>query len=70
MKKIFIIIVSLLIISTAFAATDNTTGKAIPLKSPLWKLSKYFKNGELIKIQSYNAKNYMEIKDGSYKNEL
>ena len=38
------------------------------LESPLDKLFEYFKNREMIKIKSYNAKNYMEIKDGSYKN--
>ena len=68
MKKIFIILISLLISSTVFSAIDNVTEKVIPLESPLDKLFKYFKNGEMIKIQSYNAKNYMEIKDGSYKN--
>ena len=47
MKKIFIILISLLIANPAFAA---------PLKSPLHKLLKYFKNGEMIKIQSYNSK--------------
>ena len=58
MKKIFIILISLLIANPAFAA---------PLKSPLYKLLKYFKNGEMIKIQSYTAKNFIEIKDGTYK---
>ena len=61
MKKIFIIIISLLIISPTFA-----------LETPMKKLSKYFKNGELIKISSYNSSKwlngYMSIKDGSYKN--
>ena len=55
MKKIFIILICLLIASPAFA------------KSPLDKLLKYFKNGEVIKIQSYTAKNFIEIKDGTYK---
>ena len=55
MKKIFIILFCLLIASPAFA------------KSPLDKLLKYFKNGEVIKIQSYTAKNFIEIKDGTYK---
>ena len=55
MKKIFIILICLLVASPAFA------------KSPLDKLLKYFKNGEVIKIQSYNAKNFIEIKDGTYK---
>ena len=55
MKKIFIILCCLLIASPTFA------------KSPLDKLLKYFKNGEVIKIQSYTAKNFIEIKDGTYK---
>jgi hypothetical protein len=58
MKKIFIILISVLISFSAFAK---------PIKSPLFKLSKYFKNGKLIKIQSYTAKNFIEIKDGTYK---
>tara|TARA_B100001093_G_C26742271_1_gene977205 strand:- start:160 stop:1176 length:1017 start_codon:yes stop_codon:yes gene_type:complete len=58
MKKILIISISLLIFNSAIAT---------PIKSPLFKLSKYFKNGKLIKIQSYTAKNFMEIKDGTYK---
>ena len=58
MKKIFIILICLLIANPAFAS---------PLKSPLDKLLKYFKNGEMIKIQSYTAKNFIEIKDGTYK---
>ena len=61
MKKIFIIIISLLIANSVFA-----------LETPMKKLSKYFKNGELIKISSYNSakwpNGYMSIKDGSYKN--
>ena len=44
-----------------------TKSFAAPIKSPLDKLLKYFKDGEMIKIQSYNAKSYMEIKDGSFK---
>ena len=63
MKKIFIILISLLIANPAFAA---------PLKSPLHKLLKYFKNGEMIKIQSYNSgpfpNEFISLKDGSYKN--
>ena len=51
-----------------FAAVDNVTGKVIPIESSLDKLFKYFKNGEVIKIQSYNAKSYIEIKNGFYKN--
>jgi len=57
MKKIILILIITLISSTAFA-----------LETPLNKLSKYFKNGELIKIPSYTAKAFMNIKDGSYKN--
>ena len=61
MKKIFIIIISLLIANPTFA-----------LETSLKKLSKYFKNGELIKISSYTVpgwpNQYMSIKDGSYKN--
>ena len=60
MKKIFSILLLILIPNILFAAA--------PLKSPLDKLSKYFKNGKMIKIQSYNAKRYLDIKDGSYKN--
>ena len=56
MKKIFIILICLLITSPAFA-----------LKTPLKQLSKISKKTKLVKIQSYNAKNYMVIKDGSYK---
>jgi len=50
MKKIFTILISLLISSTVFSAIDNVTVKVIPLESPLNKLFKYFKNGEMIKI--------------------
>jgi len=61
MKKLFIIIISLLITSSTFA-----------LETPMKKLSQYFKNGELVKIPSYNVKRwpnqYLSIKDGSYKN--
>ena len=61
MKKIFIIIVSLLFTSSTFA-----------LETPMNKLSKYFKKGELIKIQSYTVpgwpNQYSSIKDGSYNN--
>ena len=56
MKKIFIILICLLITSPAFA-----------LETPLKQLSKISKKTKLVKIQSYNAKNYMVIKDGSYK---
>tara|TARA_B110001454_G_scaffold185920_1_gene182391 strand:- start:801 stop:941 length:141 start_codon:yes stop_codon:yes gene_type:complete len=44
MKKIFIILISLLTANSAFA-----------LETPLKKLSKYFRGGELIKISSYNS---------------
>ena len=47
------------------------SGNAYALETPLKKLSKYFKNGELIKISSYTVpgwpNQYMSIKDGSYK---
>ena len=56
MKKIILILINSLISGTAFA-----------LETPMKKLSKYFKNGELIKIQSYNAEDYLEIKEGRYK---
>ena len=56
MKKIFIILISLLIANPTFA-----------LETSLKKLSKYFKNGELIKISSYTVpgwpNQYMSIKD-------
>ena len=62
-KKIFIILFSLLIANSVFAA---------PIKSPLDKLLKSFKGGELVKIPSYNSgpfpNEFMSIKDGSYKN--
>jgi dienelactone hydrolase len=61
MKKIFIILISLLIANPTFA-----------LETSLKKLSKYFKNGELIKISSYTVpgwpNQYKSIEDGSYKN--
>ena len=47
------------------------SGNAYALETPLKKLSKYFKNGELIKISSYTVPSwpnqYSGIKDGSYK---
>ena len=62
MKKIFIILFSLLIANSAFAA---------PLKTSLDKLLKSFKGGELVKIPSYNSEpfpnEFISIKDGSYK---
>ena len=60
MKKIILIVISLLITNSAFA-----------LETPMKELFKYFKNGELIKISSYTVpgwpNQYMSIKDGSYK---
>jgi len=47
MKKIFIIIISLLI-----------TGPTFALETPMKKLFKYFKNDELVKIPSYNLKRW------------
>ena len=44
MKKIFTILIFLLIANSAFA-----------LETPMKKLSKYFKTGELIKISSYKG---------------
>ena len=48
--------------NTTFAA-DNIK----PKKTPLKKLSKQLGNGELVKIQSYQAANYKAIKEGWYK---
>ena len=59
MRKIILILFISLI--------PNQIINASPIKSPLDKLFKHFKNGQMIKINSYNAKNYMEIKDGTYK---
>jgi len=61
MRKILIILISLLISNTAFA-----------LETSLKKLTKYFKNGELIKIPSYSSAlrqndAYKSIRDGLYK---
>ena len=55
MKKIFLILICLLIANTAFA------GFRSPLKVMKEKY-KTHKNGELIKIQSYNAEDYLERK--------
>ena len=61
MKKIFIILICLLIASPALAGT-----------SPLFELWRYFKEGKLIKIPSYSAgpfpNEFISLKDGSYKN--
>ena len=48
------------------------SGNAYALETSLKKLSKYFKNGELIKIPSYNGSfrrsdAYVNIRDGLYK---
>ena len=64
MKKILgIIVLGLLLSGNAFAS---------PLKTSLDKLLKYFKNGEMIKIKSYNSgpfpNEFISLKDGSYKN--
>ena len=61
MKKIFINLFFLLIVSPAFAGT-----------SPLFSLGPYFKDGKMIRIQSYNSgpfpNEFISLKDGSYKN--
>ena len=61
MKKIFIILICLLIASPSLAGT-----------SPLFSLWPYFKHGKMVKIPSYNSKpfpnEFMSLKDGSYKN--
>jgi len=60
MKKIFLILICLLIASPSFAGT-----------SPLFTLWKYFKEGEMVKIHSYNSgpfpNEFITLKDGSYK---
>jgi len=60
MKKIFIILICLLIASPAFTAT-----------SPLFDLWPYFKDGKMIQIPSYNSgpfpNEFITLKDGSYK---
>ena len=63
MKKIFIILICLLFTSSVFAAEK----KIKPKKTPLKRLSKQLKNGELIKIQSFQAVTFKNIKEGSYK---
>ena len=52
----------MLFFDTTFAAD-----KIKPKKTPLKKLSKQLGNGELVKIQSYQAANYKTIKEGWYK---
>ena len=60
MKKIFIILICLLIESPAFAGTSS-----------LFSLWPYFKDGKMVKIPSYNSRafpnEFMSLKDGSYK---
>ena len=60
MRKIFIILFCLLIASPAFAGT-----------TPLFDLWKFFKEGKMIKIPSYNSEpfpnEFISLKDGSYK---
>ena len=61
MKKIFVILICLLIASPAYAGT-----------SPLFDLWRFFKEGKMVKIPSYNSgpfpNEFMSLKDGSYKN--
>jgi len=61
MKKIFIILICLLIASPVYAGT-----------TPLFELWRFFKEGKLIKIPSYNGgpfpNEFMTLKNGSYKN--
>ena len=61
MKKIFIILICLLIASPSLAGT-----------TPLFSLWPYFKHGKLIRIPSYSSgpfpNEFMSLKDGSYKN--
>ena len=61
MKRIFIVLICLLIASSSFAGT-----------SPLFTLWPYFKDGKMVKIPSYNSGAYpnefISLKDGSYKN--
>ena len=61
MKKIFIILFCLLISSPTYAGT-----------TPLFELWRFFKEGKLIKIPSYNGgpfpNEFMSLEDGSYKN--
>jgi len=60
MKKIFIILFCVFIASPSFAGT-----------SPLFDLWKFFKDGEMIQIPSYNSgpfpNEFITLKDGSYK---
>ena len=63
MKRLLgILVLSLLCFNITFAA-DNIK----PKKTPLKKLSKQLGDGELVKINSYQAANYKAIKEGWYK---
>ena len=53
MRKIFIILICLLIASPAFA------GKA--KKSPLYKLQKQLGNGEMVSLPSYSSTSFIGI---------
>ena len=61
MKKILVFLIYLLIASPAYAGT-----------SPLFDLWRFFKEGKMVKIPSYNSgpfpNEFMSLKDGSYKN--
>ncbi len=61
MKKILVFLICLLIASPAYAGT-----------SPLFDLWRFFKEGKMVKIPSYNSgpfpNEFMSLKDGSYKN--
>ena len=59
MKRIFIILICLLIASPAFA------GKA--KKSPLYKLQKQLGNGEMVSLPSYSSTSFIGIHKGWYK---
>ena len=61
MKKLFIILFCLFFTNSVLAGT-----------SPLFSLGPYFKDGKMIRIQSYNSgpfpNEFISLKDGSYKN--
>ena len=56
MYKIFVFLVCLIITSSAYASSE------------LKKLSKHLKNGELVKIQTYEAFSFYSLQEGWYKN--
>ena len=62
MKKIFVIVLLIFISNTILNAEEIK-----PKKTPLKKLSKQLGNGELIKINSYQAADFRAIKEGWYK---